>query len=109
MATDSTQTKPGREIRQRGVAEFLFHPRHGDAEILGRAGPAGGVNSRIAAQGIHPQAGIIGQRRMLAGIGGAAGFQFGIGDKGGSGLFGFGQSQIRRTERLDAMRGPAAP
>ena len=71
-------------------------PRHGDAEILGRPGPARRINARRAIQRIHPKTGIIGQRRMMAGIGGGARFQFGIGDKSRAGLFRLRQAQFAR-------------
>ena len=50
------------------------------------------------------QAGIIGQRGMMAGIGGGARLELGIGGEGRAGLFRLGQSQLARADRLDAVR-----
>jgi hypothetical protein len=74
--------------------EQIFDAPHGEIEILVGARPARGIDAGIAAQRIHREAGIVGERRQARAECRGQRLQFRIGDEGGSGFVRFGQSEI---------------
>ena len=77
---------------------------HREPEILVRAGPARGMNSRLAAERIDRQAGIVGEGGQAGGLGRGLRLDPRVGAEAGAGFLGLRELELARRHRVDAER-----
>src|SRR6185295_13395997 len=104
MAIRPCQRKGADEMRMavRSIAEFALNPLHRCRKIPLGPGPAGGMNSRRAAEGRDDQARIVGESRELGGACRRRGLDRGVLGKSGADLLRLRQAQLGGGNRPEA-------
>lgn len=77
---------------------------HGEAEILARSCPAGGIDAGGAAERLHLQAGIVGERGQARALGGRECLEARVALEGGLGLLRFGEAEVTGRDGIEAVR-----
>ena len=106
MAVGPGERKRAGEMRGIGrgaFRHFLVHAPHGLGEVLVFAAPARGIDAGRAAQCIDHEAAVVGERGLSRCAGGGERLQLRIAAKAVLGLLGFGEAEVARRDRLDAI------